>query len=85
MKNQLHIYLVNAILATFSWSRWTDIIVFTYGYNSYLLQGKVNKRTNAKVFQVISFKNKLGTASANLTMEKLDECGLVDTKVKYNQ
>lgn len=49
-------WLTNYFLASFSWSRWTDITTFSYAGEAFLLQGKVNSRTNAKKFKVIVLK-----------------------------
>jgi hypothetical protein len=35
-----------------NWTPYTDILVFNYGYCSYLLQGKRNRITNRKKFKV---------------------------------
>lgn len=77
-------WLANYILAPFSWSRWTDIVTFSYA-GAYLLQGKVNSRTNAKKFKVIAIKNRAGVAKMEfLDMNKLAATGLIDTTVKFN-
>ena len=51
-------WLTNYFLAPFSWSRWTDITTFAFG-GAYLLQGKVNSRTNAKKFNICPYKIRL--------------------------
>ena len=85
IKTQFQIWFVYYFNAPFSWSRWTDISVFHYSSNSYLLQGKVNKFNNAKKFRVTAIKNKFGIHSdASITMEKLESCGLVNQVVQYN-
>jgi len=70
-------------LAPFSWSKWSDISTFSYGYKSYLLQGRVNRKTNAKKFKVTPIKNKYGTVGVEtMKMERLVECGLIDEIAK---
>lgn len=77
-------WFTNYFLAPFSWSRWTDITTFAFG-GAYLLQGKVNSRTNAKKFKVTAIKNKVGVAKLeHLSMDKLASNGLIDDKVKFN-
>lgn len=85
IKTEFQIWLWNYILAPFSWSRWTDIATFSFGYNAYLLQGKVNKRTNAKRFRVQSTKQVFAVADiGGISMEQLDKCKLIDTVAKFN-
>lgn len=87
MKTEFKIWLINYILAPFSWSKWADITTFPFA-GSYLLQGKVNKRTNAKKFRVttISSGNMFSAQYLDgLPIEKLEESKLIDREVKYNQ
>lgn len=87
MKTEFKIWLINYILAPFSWSRWTDITTFAFA-GSYLLQGKVNKRTNAKKFRVTTISSATMTTARylnGLPMDKLEECKLIDKQVKFNQ
>lgn len=75
----------NYWLSPFSWSRWTDIDTFYYDTHPYLLQGKVNKRSNAKKFKITAIKNTIGHSSMQgLNIEQLFKCGLIDQTVKYN-
>lgn len=85
-KTQFKIWWISYITAPFSWSRWTDICTFSYGGTACLLQGKLNKRTNAKIFRITKMKqfgaiNEVG----NVRMERLTECGLIDEQVKWNE
>jgi len=85
IKTEFKIWFVNYLLAPFSWSRWTDICTFSFGYSAYLLQGKVNSKTNAKKFKVISTKGLVGVADVGvLEMKRLKECGLICEEVKFN-
>ena len=88
-KTDFQIWWVNYFLAPFSWSRWTDILTFTYGMVSepQLLQGKLNKRTNAKKFRITSLKQKMTTKYhyGKIDMDVLDKNGLIDSQVKFNQ
>jgi hypothetical protein len=78
-------WFINYFLAPFSWSRWTDITTFSYASQAFLLQGKVNSRTNAKKFKIISFKTRTGIVKiGHMTMEQLALTGLIDDKVKFN-
>ena len=36
----------------FPWSKWTDVTLFGFGNEQYLLQGRVNKLTGRKQFAV---------------------------------
>ena len=58
--------------------------MFNYA-GPYLLQGKVNKCTNAKKFKVVQMKNKFSVAyGPSPSIELLSAIGLVDTEVKFN-
>ena len=84
-KTQFQIWAINYFLAPFSWSKWTDISTFEYGDGGYLLQGKVNKRTNAKKFRITAMKQVLIIAQTTQTMQRLNEVGLINDKMEYNQ
>jgi hypothetical protein len=83
-KVEFRIWLINYILAPFSWSRWTDIKTFQYGYGGYLLQGRMNKKTNAKIFRITEMKHSFVTTETTCEIEQLDKCGLIDSQVKFN-
>lgn len=84
-KTEFGTWLHNYFLEPFSWSKWADITTFTFGSNAYLLQGKVNRRTNAKKFKVTAMKRLSGVADVgHMKMERLAECGLIEEQVKYN-
>jgi hypothetical protein len=85
IKTEFKTWWVNYLLAPFSWSRWTDIITFSYA-GAYLLQGKVNRLTNAKKFKITALRaNHLGVAKVErMPIETLEKCGLIDQQVKYN-
>jgi len=85
MKVEFKIWLINYILAPFSWSRWTDIKTFQFAYGGYLLQGKVNKKTNAKKFRITEMKQSFVIAETTCEIETLDKCGLIDSTVRFNQ
>jgi hypothetical protein len=61
-----------------NWTRWEDILVFTFGYKNYLLQGKKNLKTNRKKFKVTSCSGLSTAYASNVTEEKLVEKGLFD-------
>jgi hypothetical protein len=83
MKTDFKTWWANYWLAPFSWSRWADICTFSYGDNAFLLQGKVNKTTNAKKFKVTAMKRFTGGADVkSMTMERLSECGLINEIAK---
>ena len=84
VRTDFKIWFVNYFLAPFSWSRWTDISTFDYA-GGYLLQGKVNKRTNAKKFKITEMRQCWKVAKTSVSMDKLKENGLIDDKVKYNE
>lgn len=85
MKTEFKIWLVNYLLSPFSWSKWADICTFSFAYNAYLLQGKVNKRTNAKIFRVTAMKGMIGVADVgSIELDQLKKCGLIDETVKFN-
>lgn len=85
MKTEFRIWLINYILAPFSWSRWTDICTFSYGRTACLLQGRVNKKTNAKKFKITELRQRFTLNDVhNMPIEKLNECGLIDSQVKFN-
>lgn len=72
-------------MAPFSWSKWTDVMVFNFGGSAYLLQGQVNQRTNSKRFKVVSFKRPLAVVQpSHITMDDLNKTGIVDQQVKWN-
>ena len=82
---QFKTWWVNYWLAPFSWSRWADIETFNFGSTPYLLQGKVNSRSNAKKFRVTPIKNRAGVASGGTPkLSYLAEHGLIDEQVKFN-
>lgn len=86
MKNrtQFKLWWIHWLMAPFSWSRWTDISTFSYGDSAHLLQGKVNRRSNAKKFRVTNMKKSYSVIDiGRLPIEKLDECGLIDNEVKW--
>ena len=82
---QFKTWWINYLMHPFSWSRWTDIITFSYA-GAYLLQGKVNSRSNSKKFRVVQLReNSLGVAKVeHMPIETLEKCGLIDTQVKFN-
>jgi|LakMenEpi03Aug12_release.lakeMendotaPanAssembly.Ray.scaffolds.fasta_scaffold2760367_1 hypothetical protein len=80
MKKEFKTWITNFLFSFLGWSRWTDITTFSYGYDSYLLQGKLNKRTNSKKFKITSITSK----DRSISLEKLIESGLIDTQVKFN-
>lgn len=43
-------------LLRFPWSRWVDIMTFTYLSDGYLLQGRVNRITGRKQFAARAMK-----------------------------
>lgn len=84
-KTEFKIWWTNYWLAPFSWSRWADIQTFSFGCSAYLLQGKVNSKTNAKKFKVTAMKRTTGVADVGyVKIERLTECGLIDEIVKWN-
>jgi hypothetical protein len=85
MKVIFKIWLYNYITAPFSWSRWADISSFSFGSDAYLLQGKVNKNSNAKKFRITALKNNSKLADVQfMSLERLKECQLIEEIVKYN-
>lgn len=46
----IFIYLYDKLIN--SWSKWVDICVFNYYGQSWLLQGKMNSKTNSKKFKI---------------------------------
>ena len=80
------IWFSNYFLALFSWSRWVDVDTFSFGSNAYLLQGKINKRSNAKKFRVTGMKNRSGVADIGaIKIERLSGCGLINNNVLFNE
>lgn len=64
------------ILMPFSWSRWNDISTFMFGYDGYLLQGRVNRVSNAKEFRITRFRQLLSMANVpSVTIERVKEIG----------
>ena len=59
------------------WSKWRDISVFNFGFESYLLQGRVHKKTNLKRFTIVPLKGRFQSAyCGNMTEEKLAKASL---------
>lgn len=84
-KTQFRIWWVHWMLAPFGWSRWTDIQTFGYDGDAFLLQGKVNRSSNAKKFRITCTKKSYRLANvSNVSMDRLNECGLADEHVKWN-
>lgn len=85
MKTEFKIWWINYFMHPFAWSRWCDICTFNFGYTPYLLQGKLNRRSNAKKFRVTAITNKIGVAyPGSVPISTLDEKGLIDSQVKFN-
>ena len=85
MKTKYKSWFMNYFLAPFSWSRWTDIDTFSYTAEAYLLQGRVNYRTNSKQFKVTSMKNTFSLAHiGKLDIAILEDRGLIDKNTKWN-
>jgi len=84
MRTEFKTWFIGYILAPFSWSAWVDICTFTWASNAYLLQGRVNRRTNEKRFKVTSTGSSIFTAAnvGKLPMERLKECGLINESVE---
>jgi hypothetical protein len=84
-KTEFRIWWMHYWMAPFAWSRWADICTFSFGSNAYLLQGKVNRKSNAKKFRVTAMKRTTGVADVgHMKMERLTECGLIDEMAKWN-
>lgn len=83
MNLEFKIWAINYFIAPFSWSRWTDISIFQYGNSSYLLQGKLNRRSNAKKFRITPTSKTFG-AQVIISLERLKTCGLINEEVKFN-
>ena len=67
------------IRSLLGWSKWSDILCFNYGGESFLLQGRKHKRTNAKIFKITKSKQYFSTFIATcqtMTEEKLVKAGL---------
>ena len=63
-----------------NWSQWKDILVFSFATESFLLQGKVNRKTNRKKFKAVSCsRGRFGMGFAHsVTEEQLRKVGLFD-------
>ena len=82
MKTQFKQWIIYRILAPFSWSKWVDISTFSYASCAYLLQGKVNRTTNAKRFRVTAISSTFKIADPrNVPIEELDKCGLIQSEL----
>jgi hypothetical protein len=80
MKTEFKTWAIGYILAPFSWSAWADICTFTWLDNAYLLQGKVNRRTNEKRFMVTSTNQRIISPQnvGEISMDRLKECNLIN-------
>lgn len=85
IKTQFKIWLVNYLVGPFSWSKWTDINTFEFHGGPYLLQGKVNRVSNAKKFRVTRIGTLFGASPGAVPFDKLREHGLIEDQVKYNK
>jgi hypothetical protein len=85
IKTQFKIWLVNYLAGPFSWSKWTDINTFEFHGDPYLLQGKVNKVSNAKKFRVTRIGTMFGASPMSMPFDKLRQHGLIEDQVKYNK
>jgi hypothetical protein len=85
MKTQFKIWLVNYLVGPFSWSKWTDINTFEFHGDPYLLQGMVNKVSNAKKFRVTRIGTMFGASPMSMPFDKLRQHGLIEDQVKYNK
>ena len=85
VKVEFKMWLINYLIAPFSWSKWADITCFEFGYDGYLLQGKVNKITNAKIFKITPQKQSFTPATSYVGFDRLKEVGLIDETVKFNE
>lgn len=84
-KVQFKIWALHYFAAPFSWSKWVDIKVFNFGHEMFLLQGKVNSRSNAKKFRITGTGKWGSSVCVNvMSIEELMERGLIDQEVKYN-
>ena len=82
MKVQFKQWIILTMIAPFSWSKWVDISTFSWGSEAYLLQGKVNRRTNAKRFLVTAISSRFKVADPrNVSIEELDKCGLIEREL----
>lgn len=76
MKAQFKTWFVNYFMFPFSWSRWTDILTFSYS-GAYLLQGRVNSRSNAKQFRITGMQRAFAVSKPTTpSMTQLDACKL---------
>jgi hypothetical protein len=79
IKTEFKFWFLNYFLSPFRWSKWKDIDTFTFGTSAYLLQGKLNKGTNAKKFKVVCTADGAGGANiVSIEFSKLEERGLID-------
>lgn len=85
VKVQFKTWWTNYLMAPFSWSKWVDIDTFAFNGMPYLLQGKVNRSTNAKKFRITRMGTLMGTSSGSVSLDKLRERGLIDDQVTYNK
>ena len=85
IKTQFKIWLVNYLVGPFSWSKWTDINTFEFNSSPYLLQGKVNRVSNAKKFRVTTIGTRFGTSPRSMPFDELRKHGLIEDQVKYNK
>lgn len=81
---EFKMWLISYLIVPFSWSKWTDISVFTFGHDGYLLQGKVNRISNAKRFRITEQKQSLKSAHSYASFDRLKEVGLIDEQVTFN-
>lgn len=84
IKTQFKIWLINYLVGPFSWSKWTDINTFEFNGCPYLLQGKVNKVSNAKKFRITRI-GAMFTSPRSMPFDKLREHNLIEDQVKYNK
>ena len=64
-------------LQPFMWKPWVDITTFTFGYQGYLLQGRVNKISNAKKFRITKMRQLFSVAEVSaVSLKELNEKGL---------
>ncbi len=82
MKAQFKQWIILRVLAPFSWSKWVDIDTFNYTSYAYLLQGKVNRATNAKRFKVVAISSTFKIADpGHVPMADLEKAGLIEREL----